>query len=180
MKNIVFLTTAIILFLLSAQSFAGYRIELHSGKYIVTNHFWEENGWIMFYQYGGQAGYPKSHVREITDTDMPEPVETPRQEQERDGADPGDGEMPADLDMEPEEFQAKVEQYQEELREVSINLLSNVELYKTMMNENNWPNTDDVKDKIESLQAKQDNLRRDILTLYEELPDWWHEIIQEQ
>ena len=106
MKNIVFLTTAIILFLFSAQSFAGYRIELHSGKYIVTNHFWEENGWIMFYQYGGQAGYPKSHVREITDTDMPEPVETPGQEQDvddepsqvGDGVDQGDGEIPADLE----------------------------------------------------------------------------------
>ncbi|MCA1742921.1 MAG: hypothetical protein LC631_03090 [Desulfovibrionales bacterium] len=108
MKKIVIFLLIFFLLSLSAQSFAGYRIELNSGKYVVTNHFWEENGWIIFYQYGGQAGYPKNQIKEITDTDIPEPVETPGQEQEMDEgslqetepADQDDAEIPAELDME--------------------------------------------------------------------------------
>jgi hypothetical protein len=175
--------------LLCAQAHANYRIELKSGRSIITSYYWEENGRIMFYQLGGVVGYPADQVERITDTDRPEPQETPRVEPDVDEesslesgpAEQGEVEVPAELDMDTEEFQAKVEQYQEELREVRRELSLNVDIYKSNMIENNWLISDDVKDKIEALQVKQDSIRHHILQLYgEELPDWWDDITQEQ
>lgn len=186
MKKLTTFALTFSMLILSAQSFAGFRIELHSGKYVVTRHYWEENGWIMFYQLGGQAGYPKSHVREITDTDMPEPVETPGQEPETDkelsqsgdGVNQGDGEIPADLDMDPEEFQAKVEQYQKELRAIHEEIVTLVNRHYSAMRDDLQTVMDETRERIYGLQAKQQELRTKIQNLYGELPEWWFDITE--
>ena len=45
---------------MTGLSQASYRIELESGKSVITRYYWEEDGWVMFYQYDGVVGYQAS------------------------------------------------------------------------------------------------------------------------
>ncbi len=173
-KMTLFILVCLASLLLCAQAHANYRIELKSGRSVITSYYWEENGRIMFYQLGGVVGYPAHQVERITDTDRPEPQETPREEpemdqessQDTDPAEQGEMEVPAELDMDAEEFQAKVEQYQEELREnLSVQL---VHLDNFHVARNLSDNEGMQKERIilEELHDKQNQLRQKVIDLY--------------
>jgi hypothetical protein len=183
-KMTLFILVCFAALLLCMEAHANYRIELKSGRSIITSYYWEENGRIMFYQLGGVVGYPADQVERITDTDRPEPVETPREEpdvdeeplHEADVAEQGDVEVPAELDMDPEEFQAKVEQYQRSL----ITLWAERRQYhldlEVAERNNDESAIEELKKKITDLQYKRMSLRREVIDFYgNKYPDWWDE-----
>ena len=187
-KMTLFIVTCVAALLLCAQAHANYRIELKSGRSIITSYYWEENGRIMFYQLGGVVGYPADQVERITDTDRPEPQDTPRMEPEVDeessqdtgAAGQGEVEVPAELDMDSEEFQAKVEQYQEELRENLQERNVYFQEYEFARLREDETSMNDVEKKLKDLQEQRNNLRRNVLDIYQNIqPRWWDDMVSE-
>lgn len=191
------------LIMLTGFATASYRIELKSGKNIVTSYYWEEDGQIMFYQYDGVVGYPADKVERIYDTDEPEPVETPRQEPEMDeespqeigGAEQEDGQElfedaldkdalkevqeSQQTDRNSEEFKKKVAQYQKELKTIHREIVILVDRHYSAMRDDLQVVMDETRERIYELQERQEKLRIKVQNLYGELPEWWYDITED-
>ena len=187
MKKYLWLTFIPVILFMTGLSQASYRIELESGKSVITRYYWEEDGWVMFYQYDGVVGYPAHLVRDIRESDRPPSYETVKErikEADEEELDPTLTDVDlieeadeAETDMDPEEFESKVEQYQEELKTIRQKIAKQVDIYNSA--KNNETVLYETREKIESLQIAQSNLRQEVLSLYNDyLPHWWHNIIQ--
>jgi len=186
-KLIVVITISVMLLMYSTDAPANYLIELKSGKSIVTSYYWEEDGQIIFYQLGGVVGYPADLVEMITAADRSQPVETPWEEPEMDperlqetrAAKQGHMEKWADLDMDPEEFQARVEQYQAALRTLLLDRSQYYMDLEVAKRNNEESAIKELQEIITDLQHKRMALRREVLDFYSnEFPDWWDEYFE--
>jgi len=186
-KMILMITIPFMLLMYSTDAPANYLIELKSGKIVVTSYYWKEDGQIIFYQLGGVVGYPADLVERIIPADRPQPVETPWEEpkmdaerpQETRAAEQGDMEEWADLDMDPEEFQAKVEQYQAALRTLLLDRRQYYMDLEVAKRNNDESAIKELQEIITDLQYKRMALRREVLDFYgNEFPDWWDEYFE--
>ena len=73
MKSFIWMTGTFLLIMLSSPAFSSYMIHLKTGGNFVTKKYWEENGQIKFYGYGGIIGVAKGLVDRIQEVpDEPE------------------------------------------------------------------------------------------------------------
>ena len=172
---------------MTGLSQASYRIELESGKSVITRYYWEEDGWVMFYQYDGVVGYPARLVRHISETDKIPPAATSRlnvahgkeDELERKITETS-VEIPINLEIDEDTFHDKVEQYQKELRNIHQETARLVNKYYGAMREDRQSVMIETRDRIQKMQKKQEEIEKKTRNLYEgNLPDWWFEIIEE-
>ena len=185
MKKYLWLTFIPVILFMTGLSQASYRIELESGKSVITRHYWEEDGWVMFYQYDGVVGYPARLVREIRESDRPPPDETVeeavRGEQRKD-LETTDVELieeadKSETDMDSEEFERKVEQYQEELKSVQQEIVRQADMYYTAMNEGQQLDMEEAQKNHAQATRDREKLREIVLDLYNgQIPDWWFKI----
>ena len=189
MKKYLWLTFIPVILFMAGLSQASYRIELESGKSVITRHYWEEDGWIMFYQYDGVVGYPAHLVRDIRESDRLPPDEAmekavggeQREDLETTDVDLIEEADEAKTDMDPEEFERKVEQYQEELRQTLRTRDNYMQEYELAQLRGDTTIINDTREKITSLQRRINKVRRKVLDIYDnQEPQWLKKIMNEQ
>ena len=52
-----------------AVCFSSYLIELNNGSRFIIYHYWEKEGLIKFYYYGGIVGIPKDYILKISESE---------------------------------------------------------------------------------------------------------------
>jgi len=185
MKKYLWLTFIPVILFMTGLSQASYRIELESGKSVITRHYWEEDGWIMFYQYDGVVGYPARLVRDIRESDRPPPNEIVEEAvggEQREDLDTTDVELieeadEAETDMDPDEFEKKVKQYQEKLKSIQQEIVRQADIYYTAMNEGQQLDMEEAQKNHAQATRDREKLREIVLVLYnEQIPDWWYKI----
>lgn len=95
MKKHALLLAMAILLCTPGLSLSSYLVELKNGRSFLTSEYWEEDGLIRFYQFGGVIGFKRELVQKIEETSVrykeeiwePEPEEsTPAPGPEPEGA----------------------------------------------------------------------------------------------
>ncbi len=180
----------IVLLLAPGDAWCAYRIELQNGNSILTRHYWEEEGQIKFYRYGGVIGLSRDFVQAVRAVDETVPRETGqagRVEQGREDeqeSESADLEMPdgaAEVDMGQEEFGSRVQEYQEELRQALRERDNYMQEYELAQLRRDTTVINDAKEKIASLQRKINQIRRKVLDIYDnQEPQWLKKIMNEQ
>ncbi|EFI36224.1 hypothetical protein Dthio_PD3681 [Desulfonatronospira thiodismutans ASO3-1] len=189
MKKYLWLTFIPVILFMAGLSQASYRIELESGKSVITRHYWEEDDWVMFYQYDGVVGYPAHLVRDIRESDRLPPDEAmekavggeQREDLETTDVDLIEEADEAKTDMDPEEFERKVEQYQEELRDIYRRLVVKSQEYYSAMRENRPNLKKEARNSHQKLMDQKKQLKQKVIEAYKgEKPDWWDKIISQE
>ncbi len=70
-KGLLFLAAIfLLLIVLSSNAAAGYAIKLNNESTFLTNYYWEKDGIIRFYAYGGILGFDRQTIRSIKEVTL--------------------------------------------------------------------------------------------------------------